>query len=88
MLQDVNNGEFTMDELISVKKSAKGGKSVGHDSIPSEILKLPILRDMLLKFFNKCFIAGVIPDEWSKSLITPLQKKGTRTQPCLQVQRS
>ena len=63
-----------MDELISIIKSVKYGKSVGHDSIPSEILKLLILRDMLLKFFNKCFIAGVTPAEWSKSLIPPLQK--------------
>ena len=30
--------DFTLDKLISVIKSIKCGKSVGHDSIPSKIL--------------------------------------------------
>ena len=32
------------------------------------------MRNVLLVFFNKCFTSGIIPEEWSKSLVTPLLK--------------
>ena len=69
-----NNIEFSMEEFQEVLKRVKNGKAVGHDSIPNEILKSPLIGEVLIKFFNKCFTSGLVPDEWSKSLIMPLLK--------------
>ena len=58
----LSDSEFSMDEFIDVLNSMKCGKAVGHYSIPTEILKVPVIRSVLLVFFNKCFTSGTIPD--------------------------
>ena len=70
------NSKITMGEVLQTTNSAKNGKSPGIDSIPNEILKSNITHKALLKIFNMCLDEGKAPDEWSKSIITPIHKQG------------
>ena len=75
------NGIFCEDELNACINKLKNGKSSSFDMICNEILKNlnSDTRRILLKLFNSCFLAGVYP--WSNSLITPIYKKGDKSNP-------
>ena len=49
-----------------------GGKAVGPDKIPYEVLKHPVIIDILHRLFNFCFDTGIIPSIWRKAIITLL----------------
>ena len=78
------NALFTLDDVISVVKKLKNGKSTGIDFIHNEFLKQSndVLLDFYCKFFNVILETGIVPDIWCKGLIMPLYKnKGSRTDP-------
>ena len=56
-------------------------KSPGPDSLPPRILKecASILSSPLCFFFNKSFSTGKLPHLWKLANITPLFKKGSKT---------
>lgn len=56
----------------------KKGKAVGIDSITVEMLKADVdtTTNMLHKLFQKIWDQEEILDDWSKSLIVKLPKKG------------
>ena len=53
------------------------------DKIKGEMLKHAndVVIDSLVTLFNKLFDHGMFPQEWSKSIIVPIHKKGDVNQP-------
>lgn len=61
----------------------KCGKAPGLDEISVEFLKTAesIVTPFLTKLFNRLFETGYFPEEWSRSVIVPLFKKGDQNNP-------
>ena len=56
----------------------KSRKACGHDSVTVEMLKASgnIAVTFFIQLFNKMFSEAVYPEQWSRSVIVPLFKKG------------
>ena len=70
-----------MDEVKSALKRMKNGKAAGEDLIPAEILKNVGEEGVswITEIFNKCWNEGKTPEEWNKSIVCPIFKKGDKT---------
>ena len=73
---DIDDGEFTLDEVRRAKKLLKDGKHPGPDNIPGEVLKNCELDDIILDFANRLMNENLKPDQWSEIDILPLPKSG------------
>ena len=75
------NSPFTLDELDASIKSLKSGKASSFDMISNEIIKAlnQSMRQLLLRLFNICLSSGIYL--WARSVITPLHKKGSVSDP-------
>ena len=75
------NQAITTNEVEQAINKLKFGKAVGVDLIPNEIMKCG--RDALLTpmttLFNKIMSSGLYPQEWGIGLITPIHKKGDKS---------
>ncbi|GFR80696.1 RNA-directed DNA polymerase from mobile element jockey [Elysia marginata] len=73
---DMNN-PITKEEIQNAIKKCKAS---GPDGIPSEFYtctcKIGVFCDYLVTLFNSVFQSGIYPDEWTKSSIFALHKKG------------
>ena len=49
------NAPITLQETLNVLKHAKNGKDVGIDNTPNEILKVPLLQEILCELYKSCF---------------------------------
>ena len=60
--------------------SLKNKKAAGLDGVFPEFFKecLHLLLPFLEKFFNRLFTSGQFPDDWTKSILLPIHKKGDR----------
>ena len=81
----VENDDDPPTEL-EVKNSIntlKNRKSPGWDKITTEVLKAggEHMVKMLQHIFRQIWEDGVTPEEWSKSLINPIHKKGDKLNP-------
>ena len=58
-------------------------KATGLDKIPCKILKLAanVVVPSLTLIFNQSIISGVFPREWQSARVTPIFKKGIKTDP-------
>ena len=61
---------------MNALKHAKNGKAVGIDNIPKEILKVPLLQEILHELYKMCFEKNKIPSVWYKAVIHPILKPG------------
>ena len=88
----VNNNDVYVDDLdceISEQevrhaiRKLKCGKAPGLDEISAEFLKSAegIVVPFLKKLFNALFENGLFPEEWCRSVIIPLFKKGDINNP-------
>ena len=66
------NAPITLQETLNALKHAKNGKAVGIDNIPNEILKVPLLQEILCE--KSCFEKNKIPSVWYKAIIHPILK--------------
>ena len=71
------NSEISRNEVSKAISHAKKGKSADIDEIPTDVLKNEVAIDILHKFFSICFNTGIIPEDWSYSIITPIPKSST-----------
>ena len=71
------------DEIINSVKSRNNNRSPGPDGINIEMYKhtLTLTLPYLNKLFNEMFDSGIFPLDWGKSIITPIHKKGSKTDP-------
>ena len=63
--------------------SLKNRQTCDHDNVTAEMLKASgnIAVTFFTQLFNKIFSEGVYPEQWSRSVIVPLFKKGDRDIP-------
>ena len=78
LLEDM---EFTVEDVKKKLDKLKPDKSPGPDSIHPKILHE--LSDVLAKpltiLFQKSLQESMVPEEWKKSNVTPIFKKGTKS---------
>ena len=75
---EILNQPFTLDEITNGQNKLKIKKSLGNDSIPNEILKLPQLSSLLLNLYNTCFSFSIIPDQSRMATIVPIPKSSQK----------
>ena len=58
-------------------------KATGLDKIPSKLLKTAagIIAPSLTAIFSKSILAGIYPSEWKTAKVTPVFKKGIKSEP-------
>ena len=73
---------FSEEKLATVLKGLKNNKAPGADSVINEFLKHggSEVRNKLLKNMNMFFEKGEIPNDFKKTLIKPLYKKGDNSE--------
>ncbi|CAG2248147.1 unnamed protein product [Mytilus edulis] len=69
--------EITNEEVVKILKLSKAGKSPGCDEIPMEMYKNQTAINALTQVFNICYNTGMIPELWSRGIITPIPKSST-----------
>jgi hypothetical protein len=71
---------ITVEEVITAVSKLSKCKSPGIDGLVNEyfIEGVDVLAPYLCKLFNSIFNSGVFPDDWSKGLLVPLHKKGSK----------
>ena len=72
-----------MHEVKQAIRRLKAGKAAGLDEISGEFLKTAedIITPFLTKLFNQLFDNGIFSEEWSRSVLIPLFKKGDANNP-------
>ena len=78
---NIEDGDFTIEELKKVKQHMREGKQTGPDNIPSEVLKRCDLDEIILEFANRLLKEDVKPKQWSEVDILPLPKAGDLSDP-------
>ena len=70
--------EITEDEARKAIRRLKSGKTAGVDQVINELLKSTerVILPFSVKLCNAIFNQDIFPEEWTKSIIVPLHKKG------------
>ena len=68
------DAEISRREVALTLQKANKGRAVGIDQIPVEVLYNDTCIDFMLHLFNKCYVDGVYPTLWKKSIINPIPK--------------
>lgn len=79
-IEDDNQGEVEEIEIREVIRKIKMKKESGVDRIPMEAWRYggeAVKRD-LIEIIKKCWKEEKIPENWSKSTIVPLYKRGDK----------
>jgi hypothetical protein len=73
---------ITESELICIIASMKNKNSFGYDDVSNKILRLcgKFLSKPLAYIFNISLTHGIFPDPLKYSIVSPLFKKGDRSQ--------
>ena len=68
--------DISMEEYQEALAKMKNGKSPGEDEIPIELIKEggEKLQHEIVKFLNKCWNEGKVPENFGKSIIIPIYK--------------
>jgi len=79
---DVKEDLFSEEELATVLKELTNNKAPGADSVISEFIKYggSEVRNKLLNIMNMIFEKGEVPNDFRKTLIKPLYKKGDKSE--------
>ena len=83
VFNDAFNEPFTMSELHNSIKSLKVGKSGGPDGLLAEMITntANVISSILLPLFNKILALGEYPENWSLSILCPIHKSGSISDP-------
>ena len=75
--------QITNDEIVASLKSINSNRSPGPDGICIEMIKVTLheILPFLNVLFNKIYDTGIFPSEWSKSIICPIHKSGSLSNP-------
>ena len=74
---------FTRTELLSTMSRLKNNKAILFDIVSNEMLKTSklVIVNQLLKVFNTIFSSTIYPSSWKKSILTPIHKAGSQSDP-------
>lgn len=80
--QALFNGEITDDEILAVVRELKRNKATAGYLVPEHfIVSVDLLLPYIRQIFNRIFLRGIFPDQWSLSLLVPVYKKGPLNNP-------
>ena len=74
-------GPFTMEELQTALASTRSFATPGGDGLPPEFLKRRVLAPILLQLANLVLASAVAPEDWLRTILIPLHKKGAIDDP-------
>ena len=79
----LNTCVFRESDVLLAINNLKTNKTPGPDKISPRILKevKDEIANALTILFNKSLITGKVPDEWKLANVTPIFKKGNKSQP-------
>lgn len=77
---DIRSGPCDLAELDFVISQMKNNKACGIDLVSTESLKVKGVSSILLPYINSVLESGLVFDEWRKSIIIALPKKGDLSQ--------
>ena len=74
---------ITMDELDKASTILKVGKTPGYDNVLNEMIRCLMEKypKLIIKLFNRILQSNCIIPDWLISLIVPIHKKGSKTNP-------
>ena len=77
------NDKIETKELIDTISKLKNKKAAGFDGISNEMIKNcnPEMIEMIKMTLNLTLSKGLVPKAWCQGLITPIYKKGCKTNP-------
>ena len=76
------NSEITSDEVNEAVKELNINKSSSGSLVPNHLVySIDLIMPYILKIFNRIFKSGVFPDAWTRFVIVPVYKKGSRNNP-------
>ena len=80
---DIEPLEITSDGIQKLLHELNPSKASGPDSIPNRILKecSHELAPLLAALFNQSIQSGQLPDDWTTANVTPVFKKGSKSDP-------
>ena len=69
--------------VLSFLKKIDEKKATGLDRIPSKLLKMAasVIVPSLTSIFSKSILTGIYPNDWKAAKVTPLLKKGIKSDP-------
>ena len=79
----INDIEFSKEDITELLQNLKPDKSPGPDQLHPKMLKhCTSLAEPLLIIFKKSLDYGLLPDDWKCSNVSPIFKKGSKSQTC------
>ena len=74
---------FTLDELKKACRVLKNGKATGIDNLSNEMIHCftEIYPEYTINLFNEVLDSNVIVEDWTIGMITPIHKKGSKSDP-------
>ncbi|KAI8484174.1 hypothetical protein Bbelb_381280 [Branchiostoma belcheri] len=81
--KELTHIQLSVEEVYNVLQGLHINKAPGPDGIPNRLLKeaAPVVSASLCELFNYSLATGQVPTEWKQSNITPVYKKGEKTDP-------
>ncbi|CAH1257307.1 Hypp1814 [Branchiostoma lanceolatum] len=81
--EDLSTIVLSVDEVQEVLRGLHPNKAPGPDGIPNRLLKeaAPVISTSLCNLFNLSLSSSQLPAEWKQCNVTPVYKKGDRTNP-------
>jgi hypothetical protein len=81
IIEEISTGPFTEEEVKNALSKLKNGKAAGVDNISGEMLKAggEITSRKLLQIFENVRKDFNMPEDWKKSMIAKIPKKGDLT---------
>lgn len=77
------NVDFNPEELTKKLKALNPSKSPGLDNLHPRVLGevADVIATPLAHLFKKSFESGQLPEDWKEALVTPIFKKGSKSDP-------
>ena len=74
---------FSTTNILNIIEKLKVNKSAGSDGIHPMVVSncAAIFAPILSKIFETSFITGKLPQQWKECNVTPIHKKGDRSEP-------
>ena len=76
----LTSASFSQNNVVKIIQKLYSNKAYGHDNISIRMLKIcgsSIFKPVAM-IFKQCIETGVVPSEWKKANIIPIDKKGTK----------
>ena len=79
---EISQLDLSMEDVVRCLKQVNASSSMGPDGVhPRLLTSCPAIAVPLFKIFSLSLSSGTVPDDWKKSSVVPLFKKGPRFDP-------